>query len=601
MRRFLLVCICMLTLLGLTLPVSAQSQVNQMTVHGVVSPQGDCQMTATVTLHVDQPPEALTFPVPKNASNISLNGSWARTKTTESVKEVDLVYGLGNFVGDVSFTLTYNLSDQVSKNPEELLELTVPLMSGFAYPTESIEFTVTLPGNFPGKPGFSSGYHQANIEQNLSYTVEGAVLTGRSQKPLKDHETLKMILPVTETMFPQTQIVAPDLIEIQISMIISALTALIFWVIFLRCPLPWGPCRPTPPEGYSAGELHSILDLQGADLTLMIFTWAQLGYVILEPCRGNRVKIYKQMNMGNERSRFERKCFALLFGKRQMVDSSSLRYSELWLRIYKSAPHLPYLLRKRSGSRKFFRILCAAVGLFSGAYLGILLGTESEVSMPVVVSLGVAGFLISYIMQPWVPALFSSGKFRLWLTLALTALWVVPAALLQDPIPGLTGAGSGLIGGILLFLGGRRTEAGLQAMDQVAGLYRYLTCGEPEYTQHIWYKRLQAFLISIFKPDRKHLQQTCRENPQFFFDLAPYAMALGADKRFAKRFGSARLPSCPYIHTGKPQELSAPQWAKLMRKLAGAMDAGRRRAPLEHFSRILRSASAPPPKRRPRR
>ena len=60
------------------------------------------------------------------------------------------------------------------------------------------------------KPAFSSGYHQANIEKDLYFTTSGATITAVSQAELKDHETLTMTLLVTEEMFPQKRIVAPE-------------------------------------------------------------------------------------------------------------------------------------------------------------------------------------------------------------------------------------------------------------------------------------------------------------------------------------------------------------------------------------------------------
>ena len=67
--------------------------------------------------------------------------------------------------------------------------------------------------------------------------------------------------------------------------------------------------------------------------------------------------------------------------------------------------------------------------------------------------------------------------------------------------------------------GGRRTKSGKQAAAQALGLRKYLKT------------------IS-----RGELQRLSRRNPNFFFDLYPYAIALGVDRAFARQFGAMRLP-----------------------------------------------------------
>lgn len=87
---------------------------------------------------------------------------------------------------------------------------------------------------------------------------------------------------------------------------------------------------------------------------------------------------------------------------------------------------------------------------------------------------------------------------------------------------------------------------------------------------------------------RTQLQHIRRQNPDYFHALVPYALALGSDKAFAKRFGRDLLPPCPYI-TGVPQKpMSAAQWCKLIRRTARAMEMRLRQSKLERFSGILR-------------
>ena len=48
----------------------------------------------------------------------------------------------------------------------------------------------------------------------------------------------------------------------------------------------------------------SRLTFTGADLTMMVFSWAQLGYLVIHLDDNGRVMLHKRMDMGNERSSF---------------------------------------------------------------------------------------------------------------------------------------------------------------------------------------------------------------------------------------------------------------------------------------------------------
>ena len=57
--------------------------------------------------------------------------------------------------------------------------------------------------------------------------------------------------------------------------------ALLYWLLTLRT-LPLVSSRAsTAPEGITAGELGCRLTLTGGDLTMMVFSWAQLGYLLI--------------------------------------------------------------------------------------------------------------------------------------------------------------------------------------------------------------------------------------------------------------------------------------------------------------------------------
>lgn len=566
MRRIFILAAAILLLTVLAVGVSAEALATQVTYQATVSTDESCSMSVSATVRLDEPVSELTFPVPAEASNITLNGSRVGSSIMNEVRHVDLSGLVGSMSGDFTFTLTYQLNDVVDTDEDGFLQLELPLLSGFTYPVEKLGFTVTMPGVLSYKPSFSSGYHHANIEQQLVFSSSGNTVTGTSSQTLKDRETLTMTLQVTEEMFPQSIIQLQDLDPYYLVMAISGVLAVLYWVFFLRNLPPRISAVAAPPEGYSAGQLGTLISLQKTNLTAMIFSWAQLGYLTIQIGRTDRVLLHKQMEMGNERSSFEQKCFRSLFGTRNMVDTTGSRFSSLYQKISSTKPNLQGLVHPMCGSKFPFRFLMALVGVFCGVCLGMVLSVEAAVRWFPAVMLGLACGVASWFIQDWADCLYAQYKGKLvfslllcgaWLALSIHAgtfgldVWII---LLQ------------LLAGLMASLGGRRTAAGRQLMAEVMGF--------------------RLFLQTL---PRVQLHHICRQNAEYFHMLSPYALALGADSAFAGRFGRDIQPPCPYVVGVPKANMTAAEWSKVFRRISRSMESRARQLPLERLMGFFKS------------
>ena len=553
-------------LFAVTVSAQAATTAKSVSTHATVTHDGKCQVTLTANIHLDQPVSGLRFPLPEKARNITVNGARATGRVQDGLRQVDISRIIGKTAGDFTLTFTYNLPNLVKTNDAGLLELQLPMLAGFAYPVQSLEFSVTLPGTVTAKPAFTSGYHQANIEKDMYWTTSGATITGIAQTELKDHETLTMSLLVSEEMFPQSRFVAPDFETVNVLITVFSLLALVYWLIFLRNLPQWPHRRATAPEGYTAGEMGTVLHLQGGNLHTMVFSWAQLGYVQIHLQPGGKVKLEKRMDMGNERSSFEQKCFRMLFGRQNMVDTTTLRYAGSCRDIGKMRPNFGDLVKKKTGNLKMFRYLAAGAGLFYGVSLAIALSAGAALQWLLIILLGAAAAFSAYHIQSWGYALLSAEKRRLWIALVLCGLWIGLSAAAGMASAGFGFAAGQLFAGLLLALGGRRTTAGKQAMAEAMGLGRYLAGVNAQ----------QMLLI-------------CRNNPDYFHQMMPYAIALGVDKRFAKGFGKLPIGPCPYISIGTESTMRATQWRSIYRRVLGAMSAREQNLWLENIARFIQS------------
>jgi len=551
---------------ALSVTASAAVSAPKVSCFATVMSDGSCQVTMTVTLHITEQTKDLTFPVPAQATGITLNGSRVGSTRSETARYVNLGRALGKALGDVSFTLHYTIHNIINTTEQGTLELRLPMLSGFESPIESMDFSVTLPGQVTALPGFESGYHQKSIEQYLSYKVDGAVITGNALEAMKDHETLSMVLTVDETMFPQTMTVSRDWSIGAIAMGVCAALALLYWLIFwMFVPLRQERCS-DPPEGFTAGETGCVLHLQGVDLSQTVLSWARLGYVTVQPDRRGRVLIHKRMEMGNERKDAERRLFATLFGKKNTVDTGSAFYANLVLSMAKKPMGLQEQLHRRSGNPKVFRGLAAGIGLFGGVCMAIAMSGGALLQGLLILVLGVLGGISGWYIQLWCSSMILGRSTRLAGCLTVASIWLL-LALAAGVFPvGLWMVLGLLLAGVLLAWGGRRTFQGKQAVAQMLGLRRHLR-----------------------SVDKETLQRLCENDPYYFFSMAPCAMALGQGKVFARRFGKLRLESCPYLVVNTEAKKTAVEWLQLLQRTEASMNARARQLPWEQLLGLLRS------------
>ena len=83
------------------------------------------------------------------------------------------------------------------------------------------------------------------------------------------------------------------------------------------------------------------------------------------------------------------------------------------------------------------------------------------------------------------------------------------------------------------------------------------------------------------------LEQLQQQDPEYFYAMAPYALALGVEKAFAKQFSKTKLLPCPYISTGSDSQRSAKEWGSLISRTLDAMQWREKQLPLERLQKLI--------------
>lgn len=560
-RRVFALFFCCALILSCAISASAENSAPYVDNITTLTSNGSCQVTLQVSIHLDNAVEGLTFPLPLGAKNISVNGSSARATKADGALQVDVSGIVGSYAGDYSLRFDYSMENVVTY-ADGKLNLELPILCGFRYPVQGLEFAISFPTDVETRPYFVGGYRQSTMENIMTIAVSGNLVSGSINEPLDDQETITMTMEVTPTMFPLVSTYQRSGNPEVTPMLIIGAIALLYWLIALRNLLFFYKRQPNAPAGVCAGELGCRLTFAGADLTMMVFHWAQLGYILIQ-LEGRRVLLYKRMDMGNERSLFEVKTFKSLFGNRRVVDGTSTQYARLCRKVASQVPGERAMYAKKTGNVKVFQFLNCVLQVFAGVCLAMNFTSLVVLQVILAVLLGLLGFLTAWRIQVAARQIHLRRKDPIYVSLAISALWLLLSLLSGAFWVGLLSLIVQIIAGFAAAYGGRRSQIGKQNMEQILGLRKYLQ--------------------SVSKDELAHLRQ---KDPEFFYNMMPFAMALGVSRDFAQRMGNRKLPPCPYLVTNRRGRYGAEAWDALLRQSAGLMDERYRRMEVEKFAAI---------------
>lgn len=565
-RRLIMLCFVLMLIIGLAVPAAADNSAPKVEMYITVNPDGDALVSMNVTFHLDAADESLTFPLPRKASNITMNGGSVGTSASGNVLLANVGAATKGMVGDFSVRFDYAVAEAVKAvkiNQIPRLQLDLDLLCGFKYPVGSMSFVLTLPANITTDASFSSTYQQISFESNLDLTTKDNMLTGQTKMGLKDHEAVSLSMIVPQEMFPTVSTYQREGNPELYPMGGLAAAALLYWLIFLFTLPPIRTRSTNPPAGISAGEIGCRLTMTGGDLTMMVLTWAQLGYLLIHLEGSGRVLLHKRMDMGNERSLFEVRVFQALFGNRRVVDCSGNHYATVCSRTSTMIPGEKSMTKPGSGNRKVVRILLCMAQVFCG--ICVAMNMTGIVILEIIFSIvfGAFGVFSAWQMQSMAFCLHLRHKSGAWIGFVCALVWVLLGTIAHQPWIPLGACVVQMLFGFLIAYGCKRTELNRLECGEILGLKRYL-------------QRMP-------RPEAARLQKV---DPEFFFRMAPFAIAMGVGRPYAAAFGKKKLDQCPYFVTRIHGKRTADEWMRLMLQAVSAMDYRYRRNKLEKWLAI---------------
>jgi hypothetical protein len=253
--------------------------------------------------------------------------------------------------------------------------------------------------------------------------------------------------------------------------------------------------------------------------------------------------------MGSERSRAEQRLYASIFGKRRQVVATPGRFSQAAARFRAASQRSMNRVAfdRKGGNVVFVQLPCRLLLAVGVGYMSYQLLPEGGGYMVLAVLFGLMGLFYSIYLHDALSRWAALKQKSLWtgflllFGVGLLILSLLGGALLETVV----GLFACWFSGIATAPGPRRSQRGQDLMAQAKGCRMF-------YRQVTW-QRLQVLLGN---------------NERFFQEQLPRAVALGVDRKFAKRFESQLVPVPEWLSGTKGSSASA---KSVQRKLAAVL------------------------------
>ena len=550
--------LCLLLCL-LSLPAAAQAEasavIDRYNAQCVVDAHGRASMTVTVDMTFSQPVETLDFPIGSGTDG-AVAGVDTKAVKSEDGTVLRLTSDAG-ISGTRSFVLTYTLPRVISEvegGQALSLELVAP---GWAYPITEASFSVTMPEAFTATPLYVGGYYGDVVEDYLDLQCDGTSFSGSFIEALRDHDSLTVTLDLPAAYVDLQSAHGISWLVTLILVAVLALLCLAYWYRTLRNQRLGVRLRPMAPDGCGAGDLPMLLTCAPPSFPLQVAQWAGLGYLAIHINSRGRIVLRKTMDMGSERRRQEQAAFAKLFEKDPWCDGGSLRFGRLAGR-YAAAMEAWWkrrLFSKTSGSPALLHLaaaLAAGVALFGAASAGLPVARIRGILLALC---GIAGVALGFVIQHGVLAA-ARRRYRKALLCALALVALLAAGRIWGCLlASALAVALQVFAALATLRGGRRSPGGRDNLAQTLGFHRYL--------HHI---------------SRHQLLLQLRDNSQFFYEILPYAEAMGMGAELAARFGEVELEPCAWLEGRHRLPGTAAEFYGQFRETMSAMEEAVRKA-----------------------
>ena len=577
-----------------------------------VNENNSLDITEKITVNFEEDRHGIFRKIPLKNEITRLDGTSSKNRATINNIEVSDKYTTsresGNLVikigdaartlnGEHTYTIKYNYS--IGKDPLKDKDELYYNIIGNEWDTsiDNVNFKIIMPKDFDESLlGFSSGRKGSTNSSNISYFVDGNVITGYTINKLNAYEGVNIRLTLDEGYFTNTGI-DYDFVSIIIIAfcIICIIVTFIIWKKYGKDLPVVETVEFYPPSGFNSAEIGYIYDGEAKNrsiISLLIYL-ADKGYIkieeteekgLLKKSKGFKIIKVKEYDGDNA---CERLFFEGLFRYKREVDykevnklvkeakerGEKLSYQEarkivkenssneefvteddLYDNFYTVIDSIKRKLESKSNRKEIFE--SASIGKKIIIYLLIVLIFVLITVKPILDFYVDPELLLFALLFPGIgfTVLFKMlfGKTNVAIKL-FGLFWglgfgggpwsfIVLPALLDNTISLVTYIiGLGAVGILAIFssLMEKRTPYGAEMLGKIRGFKRFLETAEKE-----------------------ELEKLVEESPEYFYNILPYTYALGVSDKWVKKFETIALSSPDWYNS--PSDFSVASFGTFM-------------------------------------
>jgi uncharacterized membrane protein YgcG len=573
--RFLLFVLLVLTLTAFMAPLAAQAldsfRITNYDIAMDVRDDNSYKITETIDVIFTSPLHGIFRTIPLKTyrgyratiTDISVPGLPYTTSSTNGNLEIK--------IGDASYyaptTQRYVISYLYTIGADRLTqmdELYYNLIgTEWNVNIDKVTFDITMPSAFDAtKLNFTSGASGSTDNSAVSYAVTGNEIKGKMLKPLGPNEALTVALVLPEGYYAnaKTILTLADYFFKYFLLIFAAILglAIFVWLGLGRNGKIYPVVEFNAPEGMTSADIGYIYDgiVHPRDITSLLIYWAGKGHLtITEGKTGilltkNTYTFTKVKDLAPEAKEYEKTMFSDLFdkyGDGTKVTTEDLRY-KFYVTMDKVKSMIIASYAKDEQSKVFNATGPLAKGLLTlialaAAYFTVYtmyMITYNDTATEIYILIAVFAFLMFATVKILSNLIFTwpdADKVKRFGTAISTIIWFLIFIFVMFSITSLTDFGS------LLFLGMvvtfaiahmthycvKRTTVGNEYMNRIAGL--------------------KDFIVNV---EEDRIKVLADENPSYFYNILPYAIAFGIAEKWAAKFANITVQPPDWYQTNYP-------------------------------------------------
>lgn len=504
------------------------------------------------------------FPV----SNIKVEGHDFKVDSYSKGKRIRIGSADSFVSGEVDYQVSYTIkTSDLDLNGKQMLYYNL-IAPAWNTQIKAASFTITMPKAFDkNNVNFYFGEYGSDMKQyaNFQYEVVGSTIYANLASALNPLEGITIQVDLTNDYFAYPKPVEYTGFIVIFSLILTIVIALLFFK-YGKDDVVIKTVEFAAPEGVTCASMSYILDgeVSANDVLSLIIEWANMGYLSIEEIGSDNLFLKKEMDMGDERARYEKRLFKSLFESGDEVHTKDLQES-FYANIHTAITGIKHYHTKNKARHVFtnssmwmqgFSMFLAIVPTFLG-----MLDSLNKVfySFPLallvsflltLIGIGIIAFA-AYSIQTRVS--LSKGKaIAMFVTATICAVlyfmvyyFIIMIGSKSQPIL-ISGIISTVVIATCSFFMDKRTQQGM-----------------------IWYGKILGLKDFIMTAEKDRLVALVQDNPQYFYHILPYAYVLGISDVWSKKFTNIIMDNAKWYRSDEvvPVHMFMPRYYRSMTTL----------------------------------